>query len=108
MAYIFNIFNAPPLGESAKVKYVDDTTVFQAVHMSTAVRHVTAGPTTETLRPAQLEVGLENLASRAKDIGMRVNVGKTQLLCISPLIGCSTSAVIWPLGSGEWIESGTE
>ena len=74
--------------------------------MSTAIRHVMAGPTTETLRPAQLEVGLENLAGRAEDIGMQVNLGKTQLLCISRLNGCNTTAAIQPLSSDEWIESG--
>ena len=48
--------------EAAKVKYVDDTTLFQSVPMSTAVRHISAGPTTETIRPAELETGLLNLA----------------------------------------------
>ena len=92
--------------EWAKVKYVDDTTIFQAVNMNTAIRHVSAGPTTETLRPVHLEVGMANLATRAEDIGMRVNVGKTQLLCISPLNGCTTSAAIKPCSSNGWAESG--
>ena len=92
--------------EQAKVKYVDDTTVFQAVDMDTAIRHVSAGPTTEVLRPVCLEVGLENLARRAEDIGMRVNVEKTQLLCISPLNGCNTTASIKPRSSSGWVESG--
>lgn len=74
--------------------------------MDTAIRHVSAGPTTEVLRPVCLEVGLENLARRAEDIGMRVNVEKTQLLCISPLNGCNTTASIKPRSSSGWVESG--
>ena len=37
---------------------------------------------------------------------MRVNVSKTQLLCISPGNGCITSATIKPGASATWIESG--
>ena len=74
--------------------------------MRTAVRHISTGPTTETIRPMELEGGLQALATRAEEIGMRVNVGKTQLLCISPANGCVTSAVIKPGASAAWIESG--
>ena len=94
------------LPEIETVKYVDDTTLFQSVPMSTAVRHISTGPTTETLRPLELEGGLQALAGRAEEIGMRVNVGKTQLLCISPANGCVTSAAIKPGAVAAWIESG--
>lgn len=94
-----------PCDKTAKGKYVDDTTVFQAVRMDTAIRHCSVGPIVETLRPLEMERGLVSLAKRVEDIGMMVNVKKTQLLCISPQNGCITSANICPGGAGEWIHS---
>ena len=93
------------LEEDASFKYIDDTTKFSAVSLSKAIRHVTTGPTKEVVRPVALEGGLHEMRTRAEDIGMRINVKKTQLLCISPNNGCITSAVIKAEGS-ETITSG--
>lgn len=46
------------------------------------------------------------MASRAEDIGMKVNVKKTQLLCISPSNGCVTTASLQPTPGGDWINLG--
>ena len=75
-------------------KYIDDTTAFEAVPMSTAVKHFTTGATTEDIHPQGLGNVLASVAENAEDIGMKVNVKKTQLLCISPNNGCITSAAI--------------
>ena len=86
-------------------KYIDDTTAFEAVPLSTSTKHFTAGPTAESVQPLGLADTLATVAGNAEDIGMRVNVKKTQLLCISPNNGCLTSAVIQ--ASGETIRSST-
>ena len=86
-------------------KYIDDTTVFEAVPLSTSTKHFTAGPTAESVQPLGLADTLATVAENAEDIGMRVNVKKTQLLCISPNNGCITSAVIQ--AGGESIGSNT-
>ena len=86
-------------------KYIDDTTAFEAVPLSTSTKHFTSGPTAESVQPLGLADTLETVAGNAEDIGMRVNVKKTQLLCISPSNGCLTSAVIQ--AGGETIRSST-
>ena len=75
-------------------KYIDDTTMFEAVNLGTAVKHFTNGATSEVVSPLGLGDGLDIIATGAKEIGMKVNVKKTQLLCISPNNGCLTSAAI--------------
>lgn len=65
------------------LKYIDDTTVFEAVSLDTSVKHFTTKKTIETITPWGLQSGLVDLAKPAEDIGMKVNVLKTQLLCIS-------------------------
>ena len=73
--------------------------------MDTAIRHCSTGPTLESVRPTALERGLGDLAARAGNIGMKVNVKKTQLLCISPRNGCNTTAAILAGGDEGWIHS---
>ena len=90
------------LDEDAAFKYIDDTTKFSAVSLSEAIRHVTTGPTKEVVWPVALERGLHEMKTKAEDIGMRINVRKTQLLCISPNNGCCTSAMI--IASGETLK----
>ena len=75
-------------------KYIDDTTLFEAVDLGTAIKHFTTGTTSEVVSPLGLGEGLDTIAAGAKEIGMKVNVKKTQLLCISPNNGCLTSAAI--------------
>ena len=87
-------------------KYIDDTTVLKPVPLEAAIRHFTTGPTAEVVRPLGLEAGIEEITSKAGAIGMRVNVKKTQLLCISPSNGCNTLAAINPGRGEEWIHSG--
>ena len=82
------------INEEASFKYIDDTTTFAGVPLSWAVRHITAGPTLEVIQPLVLERGLIELSRKSREIGMKVNVKKTQLLCVSPNNGCHTSAAI--------------
>ena len=44
--------------DTAEFKYIDDTTLFEAVEMSTAIRHIMAGKTSEVLPAPFLEHGL--------------------------------------------------
>ena len=74
--------------------YVDDTTLFDAVPLGDASRHYTTDATKETFESLALEGDFERLSNRAKDIGMRINSKKTQLLVISSNNGCLTSAVM--------------
>ena len=99
---------SPPLplrGNAERFKYIDDTTILEPVPMSGAVGHYTTEATREVLVPDALRTGLGEIARRAEGTGMKVNVKKTQLLCISPNNGCLTSAAFLPEGSDDWIQS---
>ena len=84
--------------------YVDDTTLFDAVPMSQAVRHCTTSRTEEVFLQPLIGGDFDELSSRADDIGMAINGKKTQQLVISPPNGCHTSATIATRG-GDTIES---
>ena len=81
-------------GTLGSYKYIDDTTVFETVPLRSAIRHISSGPTIETLVPGGLRRALDAIAERAAGIGMRVNMGKMQLLCVAPRNGCVTRAGI--------------
>ena len=83
---------------------VDDTTLFDAIPMSSAIRHISTGTTREELRATELGSAFDKLDRRATDRGMRINAKKTQLLAISPRNGCDTIASM-VTGGGEVIES---
>ena len=87
---------ATPEGERSlgSFKYIDDTTLVQAVPMVSAIRHLTTGTTIETLPLTGLERRFDDLLHYAEDIGMEINCAKTQLLCLSPNNGCQTVAVL--------------
>ena len=72
--------------------YVDDTTLYQAAPMASASRHLTTHTTREELGDLELGVAFTKLENDAKEIGMRINGRKTQLLVISPPNGCITTA----------------
>ena len=75
-------------------KYIDDTTLVQAVPLDGVTRHFTTTSTLEQLVPMELEARFVDLVRKAKDIGILINCAKTQLLCISPNNGCNTVARI--------------
>ena len=81
--------------------YVDDTTLFDRVPMESAVRHITAGTTTEKFDDLQIGRDFEIISERAEEIGMKINGKKTQLLVISPPNGCDTSAEFVTSGGVE-------
>ena len=76
------------------VKYIDDTTLVQAISLDSATRHCTTSTMIEQLWPALLEARFDSLVWNANNIGMAINCAKTQLLCISPSNGCNTGASI--------------
>ena len=81
-------------GDVTDYKYIDDTTLLEVCPLAEGVRHLTTGPTIETLTPAGLSGSLLEMIRRSDDIGMLINCKKTQLLCVSPNNGCITEAAI--------------
>ena len=75
-------------------KYVDDTTVVEAVDTSAAIRHLSTRIPTATSKARYTELIANAICSRATEIGMRVNGKKTQLLLISPPNGYEDTAFI--------------
>ena len=87
-------------------KYIDDTTLVQAVPLTGAVRHFTTATTLETLEPKELAARFLGLVANARDIGMEINCSKTQLLCMSPNNGCRTVAqIITPDGQVDSVDT---
>lgn len=74
--------------------YVDDTTLFDTVPLTQAVKYFTTAATREEYRDLDLQEDFTVLSDRAEDIGMLINQKKTQLLVISPPNGCITSAAM--------------
>ena len=85
-------------------KYIDNTTLFQAAGLSSAVRHITTGEGLEELRNLAVDFAFQNIIREAEKIGMKINKKKTQLLIVSPSNGYLTSAVMG-MDDGEKIES---
>ena len=84
--------------------YVDDTTLFDVVPMTEAVRHCTTNRTEERFLQPLIGGDFDELSTRAQDIGMSINAKKTQLLVISPRNGCNTAAT-FATRDGNTIES---
>ena len=74
-------------------RYVDDTTLVEVTGCQ-ALRHVAGNTPTETMWGLMSGAKLTNLIEDAEDMGMRINCGKTQAVCISPPTGYATSAMI--------------
>ena len=74
--------------------YVDDTTLLDAVPLSEAKLHITAGQTLEELTELQIEDTFHELNRGAEEIGMKINKKKTQLMVMSPPNGFLTRASI--------------
>ena len=75
-------------------KYVDDTTVVEAIDISNAKRHLTTGQPTAESKARFSELVAGAITERASEIGMKVNCAKTQLLLISPPNGYKNNAYI--------------
>ena len=75
-------------------KYVDDTTVVETIDITNSKRHLTTNTPKSMCRVGYSELLLDSIKSRAEEIGMRVNCGKTQLLLISPPNGFNNEANI--------------
>ena len=69
-------------------KYVDDTTTFERVHRHAGIRHISTAVTTELIPADLTNALLGSMAARARDIGMKINCGKTQVAVLSPDNGC--------------------
>ena len=77
---------------------------FDVVPLDQATRHISTSTTAERFEDLQLGRDFENLSGKAEDIGMKINTKKTQLLVISPMNGCDTSAE-FTTSTGERVES---
>ena len=87
-------------------KYVDDTTLVEAVDISQGTRHFSTGMPQSTSRARYSERLAGAVKARAEEVGMKVNCSKTQLLLIAPQNGYNDKAVI-RLGN-EAVESASE
>ena len=89
-----------PRGESAGSSspgvfmYVDDTTFTDIVRTDAATLHLSATKASAHLDDLELERDFRTLEGRAREINMKVNAKKTQLLVIAPHNGYDTSASI--------------
>ena len=84
-------------------KYVDDTTTVELVPPGAAIRHVTGASPTESVPAPGTASAMAAIIQRANAIDMKVNCGKTQLLCVAPDNGYHSRTGI-DVG-GEWIVS---
>ena len=82
------------VGAVMVVKYIDDTSVIENIDPDTTTKHFTTAKTIETVLPPGSTELLLQIDERSREIGMRVNGKKTQLLCISSDNGCITRACI--------------
>ena len=80
------------LSRICMVKYIDDTTTIEAIPGEEAIKHFSSTAPTEMLTPKATEDLASRIDERTKQIGMRLNCRKTQLLCISLDNGCITTA----------------
>lgn len=76
----------------ALFKYVDDTTITEAVPIEAVIRHINSNTPTERVLPAGLPPLMAALVEAAKAVGMKINCKKTQMMCYSPDNGYETSA----------------
>ena len=82
----------PESGEVLTFKYIDDTSLLVVIRTEGSVKHFTTATTQEDIHAAVLGMSLRELVTNAEKIGMKINCGKTKLLCISPRNGCHTTA----------------
>ena len=73
--------------------YVDDTMMVDMVGTDKASLHISTGVTEACFENLPLERDLCKLKLRAKNIHMKINAKKTQLLVMAPPNGCESSAV---------------
>ena len=87
-------------------KYVDDTTVVEAVDISGAIKHFTTATPVANSKARYTEKIANSINTRASEIGMKVNCKKTQLLLISPPNGFDNRSSIRV--GGNLIQSGNK
>lgn len=75
-------------------KYIDDTTVVEAVDTSSSQRHISTATTIATSKARYTDLVANSICTRADQIGMKVNGKKTPLLMVSPPNGCDNRAYI--------------
>ena len=89
----------PPDGRDGPIRpgvfmYVDDTTLTDIVPTNAATLHLSASKASAHLDNLDLERDFRVLEGRAREINMKVNAKKTQLLVIAPPNGYDTSASV--------------
>ena len=86
--------------------YIDDLNNIEKVKQSTAISIISDHKTTILPHAVKSETNFGLIKSRAEEMGMRVNAGKTQLLCISSNNVCRVQSYI--RFDGEEIRSSSE
>ena len=85
--------------------YIDDYNCVEKVQVKYSPVHITSSAQTIKVHAPLSESRFDQIRETAQDIGMKVNAGKTQLLCIS---GRSDSIVTTHIkNEGQMIESGS-
>ena len=92
-----------PVAATKRYKYVDDTTVVDTIPRGKEIRHVSSNTPTEWIPATSLEVSMNTMIEESESIGMLINCGKTQLLCISVDNGYAATTSI--VAKGETISS---
>ena len=83
--------------------YVDDTTLLDFADLSKSSLHISTARTKQDLGVLELQRDMETINRRAKNIGMKINKKKTQLLIMILPNGCDTSASI--VVEGQTVEA---
>ena len=86
--------------------YIDDFNVIERLDDRLKTTHFTTNRTTSSLYAGDSGKVFEQLGVVSKDLGMKINPDKTQLLCISPANGAATESYI--RAEGKKIRSGPE
>ena len=75
-------------------KYVDDVTLGGRNLLDHATRHITTGKERRTIHAGALQKKFETVYEKSKELGMKINPDKTQLICISPAINYEVKSFV--------------
>ena len=79
-------------GEAESLKYIDDVNLLEQLRLSDAVSTFSHLKEKKEIPALQCGAGFKNIVQNARGIGMKVNPGKTQLVCISAALHSEVSS----------------
>lgn len=101
-------FGLPQGWKSAPITikvYIDDLNSVEKITQENAISHITENKRVLRVHSPKTESLFERIYEKAEDIKMRVNQGKTQLLCISASVHDDVLSYIRPCVGGGQVES---